>query len=173
MRKFLLITGLLLSLCGPAWADNCVTYPFPTGCTLTAQSLNTALSSLRGASVLAGKLISANFNTTVDQQITLTIPTANWQLQAIVICNPSTSMTTAVGGFYTGQSKSGTAVVAAAQGYSALTTNTLNATGSCINPVAGAGTTQWLNVTTLYLSLTTPQGGTATADVYVYARLLQ
>jgi hypothetical protein len=115
------------------------------------------------------KLTGANFNSTTDQAITITMPTGvtNYRLNGIFVSNPSTSLTTAVGGFYTGATKTGIAVVAASQAYSGLTTNTVGSSGSLLNLTITNGTTAIYNSTTLYLSLTTPQGSAATADVTV------
>ena len=111
-----------------------------------------------------GKLIGANFNVTTDQAIA--INSTRYIVERVMVCAPSISLTTAAGGFYTAASKGGTAIVAAAQAYSALT-----------------GATKWLDCTltagpasdiytgsTLYLSLTTAQGAAATADVYIIGR---
>ncbi len=122
---------------------------------------------------LIGKLIGANMNVTTDQAITIRdltdYPSDSYIVEYIVITNASISLTTAAGGFYTAASKGGSAIVAAAQAYSALT----GATKFIKATLAGTALTDVLTGATLYLSLTTGQGAAATADVYVFGRLLQ
>lgn len=125
-----------------------------------------------------GKLLGANFNVTTDQAIPIQISdddnnqvveAGEFIVERITIVNASISLTTAVGGIYTALAKGGSAIVPAAQVYSALTAANkyLNAT------LAGTALTDVLNQTDLYLSLSTPQGAAATADVFVYGRLFQ
>ena len=138
---------------------------------MAANKVGNALPNQFGG-ILLGKLISANMNSTADQQITMLDNPSKFLLRRIVVTNASISLTTAAGGVYTAASKGGTAVVAAAQAYSSLTTSalfldlTLSATGS-------ASTTVKSNIPNLYLSLTTAQGAAATADVYVYGDILE
>lgn len=125
----------------------------------------------RFGGILLGQLIGANFNVTTDQQITMFDAPAKFILRRIVVTNASTSLSTAAGGVYTAVSKGGTAVVAAGQAYSTLTSSglfldlTLNTSGN-------ANITVKSNIYNLYLSLTTAQGGAATADVYVFGDIL-
>lgn len=106
---------------------------------------------------------TVNMNSTADQAIIL--PSANWIPTAIVVTNASVSLTTAAGGIYTAAAKGGTALVTAGQVYSALTANTKQVALTLAN-------TDRQTVGTIYLSLTTPQGGAATADIYIYGRPL-
>jgi hypothetical protein len=107
-------------------------------------------------------LKGANFNANTDQQLTAYF-SGKWRAKRIVITNASISLTSAVGGFYTAASKGGSALVANTQVYSSLTTAllALEATLALPSLVLAPGTP-------LYLSLTTPQGGGATGDIYVY-----
>lgn len=116
-----------------------------------------------GEQRVIGTLRAANFNSTADQAITIPAQTTAWAPTAIWVTNCSTSMTLAAGGFYPATSKGGTALVAAAQLYSAATSNAIivNATLA-----ANIATTRY-TVGTVYLSLTTAQGATATCDVYI------
>lgn len=117
---------------------------------------------LRPGHVLLGRLLGANFNITTDQAIAL--GSASYIITDIVVTNASTSLTTAAGGFYTGAGKTGTTLVAAAQVYSALT-----AAAKWIRATLAAvvGTDRFTGGS-IFLSLTTAQGGAATADVYVF-----
>lgn len=151
MMRRLLVALCLLALPSLAWADG--------------------LSPPQNAGIVElGKLIGANFNSTADQAITLALPSPNWIIHAFTVCNPSVSMTTAVGGVYSAAAKGGVQLVAASQVWSGLTTNAVNTVGSCVS--APAQSSALFNVSTIYLSLTTPQGAAATADVYVYGRPL-
>jgi hypothetical protein len=107
-------------------------------------------------------LTGADFNSTADQAITL--PAQLWRITRITVTNASTNMTTAAGGFYTAASKGGTAIVAAAQVYTAL----INASVVLTCTIAVPANV----VTPIYLSLTTGQGAAATADVRVYGVLI-
>ena len=115
--------------------------------------------------ILAGVLLGANMNSTADQAITITMPD-HYLIFRVLVTNPSISLTTAVGGIYTGAGKTGVQLIPNSQVYSALTTNALNTTGDCLS--LGA-TSPRLNLSTVYFSLTTPQGAAATADIFIYA----
>lgn len=113
------------------------------------------------ARVLLGKLTGANMNSTADQAIT--INSSNYIIRNIVVTNPSTSLTTSVGGIYAAASKT-TAVVANTQIFTALTAaaKTLDLTLNAL------GLSDRRTETTLYFSLTIAQGATATADIYIF-----
>lgn len=110
---------------------------------------------------LLGKLSSANMNSTADQAIT--INSSKYIIRRIVCNNASTSLTTAVGGLYVAASKTN-ALVANTQVYSALTaaSKTVDMTPTAL------ALSDLRTETTLYLSLTTGQGGAATADIYIF-----
>ena len=106
-----------------------------------------------------GKLLSANFNTTADQAIPISYGHA--EITQIIVTNASTSLTLAVGGFYTGAGKTGTIMVAATQVYSALTGPTLALVPVLAIPVRVTSAQQ------VFFALTTAQGSAAIADIYV------
>jgi len=119
-----------------------------------------------GHQVLLGAVKGADFNVTTDTAIP--VPYAKYVIRKIVVTNASVSLTTAAGGVYTATSKGGTAIVAAAQVYTALT-----AASKFIDLTLAAGaTTDSQTAATLYLSLTTGQGAAATADCYVFGDVL-
>jgi hypothetical protein len=118
-----------------------------------------------------GKLIGANFNSTADQAITINSPSGTYTIQNILVRNPSTNMTTAAGGFYTEAGKSGTQIVSSAQVYSALTNATPGTDQNVAQLSVSSSNTREFNLSTIYFSLTTPQGATATADIYVIIRV--
>jgi len=122
-------------------------------------------------SATAGVLVHANMNSTADQAITLApFPPGftRFIIRRIVISNASVSLTTAVGGVYESVGKVGP-LVAAAQVYSGmdlvtrvwedLTIATLALENAWVAPV-------------VYLSLSTPQGAAATADISVFVDYL-
>ena len=120
------------------------------------------------ATRFAGRIFGADFNSTADQQIPLLIPAnARFRLTKLTVENASLSLTTAAGGVYNAASKGGTAAVAAGQAYSALTGSGKALDLTLANTDVQAAGTQ------LYLSLTTPQGAAATADLYVQADIFQ
>lgn len=139
---------------------------------LTVNQANTLLGT---GSVLGGVLKGANFNTTADQPITITSPSTNWVVSFFYVVNPSTSLTTAAGGFYTAASKGGAQVLPSSTVYAALTSNSgTNTSGSMgrFTPNTGSGNGVWETGSTIYFSLTTAQGSAATADIYVFIQPL-
>lgn len=136
---------------------------------MDANSVGTQLPD-RFGQILLGELISANMNSTADQQIVIFSAPAKYIIRRIVVTNASVSLTTAVGGVYPQVSKGGTAIVANSQAYSGL-----NATSKFIDLTIASGYTSGGSILTaksIYLSLTTPQGAAATADVYVYGDIV-
>lgn len=115
---------------------------------------------------------SVSFNTTNDQPISIPQRVTAFQLVGILITNASISLTTAVGGFYPQAAKAGVPIVAASQTYSLLTNSslllypTLTSFGQNTRfSTSNLGTIAGLM--NIWLSLTTPQGAAATADVYL------
>lgn len=136
---------------------------------MDANSVGTQLPD-RFGQILLGELISADMNSTADQQIVIFSAPAKYIIRRIVVTNASVSLTTAAGGVYPQVSKGGTAIVAAGQAYSGL-----NATSKFIDLTIASGYTSGGSILTaksIYLSLTTPQGAAATADVYVYGDIV-
>lgn len=124
----------------------------------------------RFGQILLGQLIGANMNSTSDQQIVIFSAPAKYIIRRIVATNASISLTTAVGGIYPAVSKGGTAIVANTQVYSGL-----SASGKFVDLTVASGYTSGgdvLTVKSIYLSLTTPQGAAATADIYVYGDIV-
>lgn len=131
---------------------------------LAALSFALPAAAAPGQVALIGTLIGANFNTTADQAIAINPAVTKFRVSEIDVTGCSTSLTLAAGGFYSAASKGGTAIVAAAQVYSALTGSTLVA-----NPTVSAtgGGTAW-TLSTIYFALTTAQGGAATCNIAIY-----
>ena len=117
------------------------------------------------AGALIGRLIGANMNTTADQAFSMTqyAQLNPSRISKITATNASVSLTTAVGGIYPAAAKGGTAAVANSQVYSALTTAAI-----ALDLTLAAGTVVYSKGGQLYLSLTSPQGAAATADLYVW-----
>jgi len=144
------------------YQDLAETTPVALGGTLTVAGQVTAT----GNDQLLGKLIGANMNVTTDQAIPITrIGTQKYLITKIFVTNASTSLTAADGGIYTATSKGGTAIVAAAQVYTALTAATVG-----LDLTLAVNNTYTLD--NIYLSLTGAQGGAATADIYVFGIVL-
>lgn len=144
------------------------TTPVAIGGTATVASSLTVTGQVFGTGVdqLLGKLIGANMNVTTDQAIPITrIGSQKYLITKIFVTNASTSLTNADGGIYTATSKGGTAIVAAAQVYTALTSATVG-----LDLTLAVNNTYTLD--NLYFSLTGAQGGAATADIYVFGIIL-
>lgn len=123
-------------------------------CSVITQTAPNLLFYLRGA----------NFNVSTDQKLNQSAFTGAFRITKITATNCGTNLTTAAGGIYTAVSKGGDAIVASGQVYTALTGTTsqaLDLTLALPNKFEASGTS-------LYLSLTTPQGGGATGDVFAY-----
>jgi hypothetical protein len=119
----------------------------------TAANTNRVLCSIR----------AANFNITTDQACAIPASVTAWVPTSIIVTNCSGTFTLAVGGVYPATSKGGTALVAAAQAYTALTGATVVLGLTLAANIAA--TRQTIN--TVYLSLTTGAGSAATCDFYV------
>lgn len=146
-----------------------------------------------GRLFLAGRLLNADFNSTADQAITLTAPTnaagiSLWAMFAIIISNPNNgsggalSMTTARGAFYAAASKttpiSNGTITSTFVALKTATDVVSYAPGGGFGlfpassiPTAGAADNLYFTsaTATIYLSLTTPQGASAKADIRVLA----
>ena len=116
-----------------------------------------------------GSIFGADFNSTGDQPLVLPASINAFQLTGIIVTNASVSLNAAFGGFYPLSSKAGSPIVLASQSYAALTASSL-----LMQPTltAFATTTRFSSAIltglwAIYLSLTVPQGSTATADVYL------
>lgn len=119
---------------------------------------------VQGAAFIGSK-IGANMNSTADQGFA--INAISYIVTGIVVTNASVGLTVAVGGIYNAGSKSGP-LVASTQGYSGL----LAATTFANLTLNSTATTTVQTGATLFLSLTTPQGAAATADIYVFGEVL-
>ena len=117
-------------------------------------------------------LRSANFNITSDQPIIIPFSIVAFQITSIVVTNASTSLTIAAGGFYPQSAKAGSAIVSAAQAYTALTSGAALMLAS----LASFGSSTRFSANNLgsiagqlavWFSLTTAQGAPATADLYI------
>lgn len=130
---------------------------FGSGGTVTITS--TAI----GATRVLCSIRAANFNSTVDQLCTIPAGVTAWAPTSIVVTNCTASLTLAAGGVYPATSKGGTALVAAAQIYTALTGSTIVL---ALTMAANISTTRQ-TINSVYLSLTTGQGTAATCDFYL------
>jgi hypothetical protein len=118
---------------------------------------------------LVARLLGANMNSTADQQLTVfPDPSRKMRITKISGKGASVSLSTAVGGIFTGTAKSGTALVASTQVWTGLTGPTQ---AQDLGLVAAAAATVYPASTPLYLSLSTAQGAAALADIYVYGDL--
>lgn len=121
----------------------------------------------------AGRLTAANLNTTADQAIPINLPpgVVRYALNAIAVLNASTMLTVCEGGFYTGPNKSGLEIGGRKQSWVASKRTATNTAGSLVS-LASSGADVVLDAPTIYLSLTTPQGSPATADVVIWGYAL-
>lgn len=106
---------------------------------------------------------SVNMNSTSDQAFNTLGNITAYAVVVIYVTNASISLTTAVGGLWTGASQTGNNLVAAGQAYSGLTSST-----KLLALTLASGATTNVNTAPPILHLATPQGSTATADFYVF-----
>lgn len=110
---------------------------------------------------LLAKYRGVDFNKTTDTTLRIPSQLNRYQITHVVVVGASIPLTTAAGGMYTAASKTGSQIVASSQVYSALT-------GSAKVLNIASGVTDALTQNALYFSLTTAQGATATADIYIF-----
>lgn len=114
-----------------------------------------------GAGRVLFYLNNADMNSTADQTFTKNGTFTNWIMGNIFGFNSSTSLTTAVGGIYTGASKSGIPLLSASSVWTGF--NGAGA-GQALGATAGTNSSRQVLSATPILSLTTPQGATATIE---------
>lgn len=122
---------------------------------------------LSSQNVLAS-LLSADMDSIADQAIQIPSDITAFSITGILVTNSNVSLTVAAGGFYPETSKGGTAIVAASQVYSSLTSASKLLSCTLTGTVAAtrydrSNVPDWA----IYLSLTTAQGAAANADVYL------
>lgn len=108
------------------------------------------------------KLIGADMNTTDDQAFTKVGSFNDWTapngaVQVIARTGPPTS---AAGGIYSAAAKGGTVMMAASTNYSTMASVNTRMT-------VNLSTGNLVNLSALFLSLTTPHGSAATADFFI------
>jgi len=108
-------------------------------------------------------LKGGNMNSTSDQGFAALGNITSYIVVNIYTTNASISLTTAVGGIWTGASQTGNNLVASSQVYSALTSTT-----KLLSLTLASGATANLQSAAPILHLSTPQGSAATADFYVF-----
>lgn len=118
-----------------------------------------------GGGTTLWRLIGADMNSTADQAFAKVFSFNNFVIDKIVSMNASISMSVAAGGIYTGTSKGGVAVVAAAQAYVGMT-----AAAKILNLTLG--NTDRRSDLAMYLSLTLAQGAPASCDIYIMGTAL-
>jgi hypothetical protein len=121
-----------------------------------------------GKSGVLFTLLGANMNSTADQALSKAYAFSAFVIDKIIVTNASTSITTAVGGFYGAASKGAPILVSAAQTYAALTASDI-----ILNPTLQAVAQRRMTGSSVFFSLTTAQGVSATADIYVMGTALQ
>lgn len=121
------------------------------------------------AFVLGGYALSVNANAVADTAITIKCPTTNYRISSFIIQNTGTtaSLTTAQFGVFTATGGGGTAISAAGQVLSGLTSNAIGASSATVNLTPATTTNAVFNNTTLYFRITQAQGAAATVNVYV------
>jgi hypothetical protein len=140
----------------------------PTPATSTDCSAPLAQAVL-GQGIISFGVTGVNANSAnTDTPITITLPTGytKYRMQGVFSYNPSTSLTTATAGVFTGAGGTGTTVVTSAA-LSSLTTNTAGSSGSLFaHPVVNVNAA-FFNSATLFYRIGSAQGSAATVDVLI------
>lgn len=119
--------------------------------------------------VVGGQALAVNANAVGDTAITIQSPTPEYRISTVVIQNVGTtaSLTTAQFGIFTATGGGGTAISAAGQALTALTSNALNANAAVLNHIPATTPSAMWNLATMYFRITTAQGAAATINVWV------
>jgi hypothetical protein len=120
-----------------------------------------------GVTRILWKLIGADMNSTADQPFTKVGVFTSYVTLNCRVTNSSAAASTAIGGIYTGASKTGISLISAGTGYTGIT-GASQGQGVGVSNGAGAG----VLTDTPILSLTTPQGSAATVDYYILGETL-
>lgn len=136
----------------------------------TTKALTPSSVASLGLPILLFELLNADLNSTSDQAFTKRFSGTTFIIQAIKASwvSGANPVSTAQGGIYTATAKGGSAIVAATQGYG---NNQGTGTGTAITAVATFGNGERSDAA-LYLSLTTPQGAAAVANVRIWGYAL-
>lgn len=123
---------------------------------------------------LIGIALGVNLNSAADTAVALILlPGANFLIHAVDVNNASTSITTATASVWSGAAGTGVNIVTT--GVTNLNSLTA-ATKNLPMTLAATAQTTVLNQTTqanlLYFKVDIAQGGAATADVYIWGRVL-
>lgn len=115
------------------------------------------------------ELLGANMQLTTDQAFTKLFAGTNFQITGIVTVRATGAFSVAcAGGIYTATSKGGSALVAAAQSWGALT-----GANKIVTPTLAAIVgTDVQSAAIIYLSLTTGNSAALTANLYAYGYVL-
>lgn len=116
-----------------------------------------------GAERVLCSVRAANMNVTTDQLCTIPAAVTAWAPLGLIVTNCSATPTLSVGGFYSAASKGGTAMVAATQAYSTLTSSSL----VLLPALAATIATTRYTISSTYFSLTTAAGTASTCDIYL------
>lgn len=178
MKLLSFLVALWLGI-GPAFAQfggggsPCGAGDLNASCQVTGSHLSAPLPAAQGGTATASGSVGvtkvlcsirgANFNITTDQACAIPAATTAWMPTSIIATNCSGTFTLAAGGVYPTTAKGGTALVAAAQAYTALSGATVILG---LTLAANIATTRQ-TINTVYLSLTTGTGSAATCDFYV------
>jgi hypothetical protein len=115
-----------------------------------------------------GHTIGVDFNSTADQDIDINVPAGvKFRITRATVVNSTNPLDKAVGGIYTAPNKGGNMIVPATQSYAAIIGEHI-ALDLVMHSPESTWTWSETDVPCFFLSLTTPQGIQASADVYLW-----
>lgn len=154
----------------PAGATNA--FSGQTIASATWNAINTDVQSAlsHSAGLRAFALRAVNFQQTgVDVAISVTVPTARYRIDQVVITNLSATLVAAGVSLYTGTAQGGVAI-AVSQSFPNLSATATDTANNAAILVLNSMSIFAFNDATLQFRLVNPSGGAATADVILYVR---
>lgn len=132
--------------------------------------IQAALSHNLGVRVFAARTINFNPSVATDTAITVSLTTASYMVDRVIIANANHSLTTAVVGLYTAVGAGGL-TLALSQSVN-VSTSLADTANNMMTLITASASIYALTDTTLQFRIVTAEGATATADVILYVRPL-
>lgn len=133
--------------------------------------IQTALSHSQGVRVFAARTVNFNPSVAVDVAVSITMPTAVYQVDKVIIANANHSLSAAAVGLYTAIGGGGATIVTS-QTLTITTSLPDNANSAMTLVLNAAEPTFGHTNSSLQFRIITAEGAAATADVILYLRPL-
>jgi hypothetical protein len=124
--------------------------------------------------MIGGITTQINLNSAnTDNLVTITPPGTRYKVDQVLVKNvgATASLTLATAGLFTATSASGTAI-AAIQALNSVTASAVNSVHNLMTMTLSSNAEMYTDITSLYFRVSSAQGASSLADVYVYIRPL-